>query len=101
MHYLPTPAEMADLVRRVKLAQSLLGNGVKVPQEAERANAISARRSIVARATFPAGHVIAERDLDWLRPGGGLSPGQENKLIGRKLMRAVAEGEMYTLEMVL
>ena len=95
------PAEMADLVRRVKLAQSLLGNGVKIPQEAERANAISARRSIVARATLPAGHVIAERDLDWLRPGGGLSPGQENKLIGRKLMRAVAEGEMYTLEMVL
>ena len=94
------PAEMADLVQKVKLAQSLLGNGIKLPQEAELPTAITARRSIVARATLPSGHVISEKDLDWLRPGGGLSPGQENQLIGRKLTCAVVKGEMFTLEMV-
>jgi len=94
------PEEMAELVRRVKLAQSLLGDGVKVPQEAERATTVAARRSIVARAALPAGHVITAQDLDWLRPGGGLNPGQESLLMGRKLTRPVAEGEMFTLDMV-
>ena len=94
------PEEMADLVRRVNLAQRMLGDGVKQPQESEQPSLIAARRSIVARKALPIGHVIAIQDLDWLRPGEGLSPGQENLLIGRKLLRIVAKGEMLKLEMV-
>jgi sialic acid synthase SpsE len=94
------PAELAELVRRVRLAQTLLGSGDKILQEAEKPTAAAARRSIVAREAFPAGHLLAAGDLDWLRPGGGLAPGQESLLLGRRLSRAVARGEMITQDMV-
>ena len=94
------PAELAELVRRVRLAQTLLGSGDKILQEAEKPTAAAARRSIVAREAFPAGHLLSSGDFDWLRPGGGLAPGQESLLLGRRLSRAVTRGEMITQDMV-
>jgi sialic acid synthase SpsE len=94
------PAELAELVRRVKAVQSMLGSGIKQPHPAEEPVAKAARRSIVAKRNLPLGHMIAPQDLDWLRPAGGLVPGEEGKLIGRALKRAVAAGEMITPDMV-
>lgn len=94
------PAEMEKLVRRVRLAQTLLGTGEKILQEGEMPTAAAARRSIVARAALPAGHLLAAADLDWLRPGGGLAPGQESLILGRCLTQAVARGEMIKPDMV-
>jgi sialic acid synthase SpsE len=94
------PAEMAELVRRVRLARTLLGTGEKILQEGEMPTAAAARRSIVARAALPAGHLLADGDLDWLRPGGGLAPGKEYLILGRRLTQAVARGEMIKPDMV-
>jgi sialic acid synthase SpsE len=94
------PVELAELVRRIRLAQDLLGSGDKKSQPAEMPTALAARRSIVARAAFPSGHVLTAEDFDWLRPGGGLQPGQESVILGRRLLRAVARGEMIMPEMV-
>src|SRR5262249_54149501 len=52
----------------------------------------AARRSIVAARDLSAGHVLAWADLTWLRPAGGLPPGREASLIGRRLRCAVAAG---------
>jgi sialic acid synthase SpsE len=94
------PTEMAKLVQQVRLAQTLLGTGEKVLQEGEMPTAAAARRSIVARAALPAGHLLADGDLDWLRPGGGLAPGKEDLILGRRLIQAVALGEMIKPDMV-
>jgi sialic acid synthase SpsE len=94
------PTELAELVQRVQLAQTLLGTGEKILQEGEMPTAAAARRSIVARAALPAGHLLAAVDLDWLRPGGGLAPGQESLILGRCLTQAVARGEMIKPDMV-
>lgn len=94
------PAELAELVRRVKAVQSMLGDGTKALQPVEEAVAKAARRSVVARRDLPAGHVLSVADLDWLRPGGGLRPGEESAVVGRPLRRAVAAGEMITTELV-
>jgi sialic acid synthase SpsE len=94
------PAEMAELVRRVRLARTLLGTGEKILQEGEMLTAVAARRSIVARVALPAGHLLANGDLDWLRPGGGLAPGKEDLILGRQLTQAVARGEMIKPDMV-
>jgi len=59
----------------------------------EAATAVAARRSIVAVRDLPAGHAISAADLTWLRPSGGLPPGQETVLIGRTLRRAVGAGQ--------
>lgn len=94
------PAELAELVRRVQLAQTLLGTGEKTLQEGEMPTAAAARRSIVARTPLPAGHLLVDADIDWLRPGGGLAPGQESLILGRRLTQAVARGEMINPDMV-
>lgn len=94
------PAELAELVRRVKAAQAMLGDGTKALQPVEEAVAKAARRSVVARRDLPAGHVLSVADIDWLRPGGGLRPGHESAIVGRALRRAVVAGEMITAELV-
>jgi sialic acid synthase SpsE len=94
------PAEMTELVRGVRLASELLGTGEKLPQEAEAPVIAAARRSIVAGLDLPAGHVLEEHDLEWLRPGGGLMPGQESVVLGHRLLRPVARGEMLLPDMV-
>lgn len=94
------PGELAELVRRVRLAQTLLGTGEKTMQEGEMPTAAAARRSIVARTMLPAGHLLTNRDIDWLRPGGGLAPGQESLILGRRLTQAVVRGEMIKPDMV-
>lgn len=94
------PDELAALVLRVRLAQTLLGTGEKVLQDGEMPTAAAARRSLVARASLPAGHLLVGADLDWLRPGGGLAPGQESLILGRRLTREVTRGEMIKPDMV-
>lgn len=94
------PAELAELASAVAVAQAMLGDGEKVLCDAEVATAAAARRSLVARAALLAGHTLAVDDLEWLRPGGGLSPGEERQVLGRKLREPVARGQMITLELL-
>lgn len=87
------PPELAELVRRVRTARMLLGSGEKVVQPAERDFVVAARRSIVAAADLPAGHLVTWRDLAWMRPADGLRPGEEQRLVGKRLVRSVVLGE--------
>jgi sialic acid synthase SpsE len=87
------PPELRELVRRVELAQTLLGRPEKVVRDEERETGRAARRSIVAAADLPRGHRLRLEDLTWLRPRDGLAPGEEHQLIERRLKRDVAFGE--------
>lgn len=87
------PADMAELVRRVRLTEAMLGTGEKAPRPAEQPNLTAVRRSIVAKTCLPAGKELEWNDLRWVRPGGGLEPGQEARILGRRLLRALEEGE--------
>ena len=87
------PQEMAELVRRVRTTQTLMGVPREGVAEAEMAVAAAARRSIVARGDLAAGHVIGPDDLWWLRPGDGMDPGREDELVGRALVREVRQGQ--------
>ena len=94
------PAQMKALVERVREANALLGDGVKRMMPSEHATATAARRSIVAARDLQAGHVLAWADLAWLRPAGGLPPGREAALIGRRLRCAVAAGGLLLPDLV-
>lgn len=87
------PADLAELVRRIEQVEELLGTGHKDPQPAEAAIAREVRRSIVAAANLPRGHILVGEDLTWMRPADGLRPGQEHQIIGRPLRRAFTRGE--------
>lgn len=92
------PADLARLVERVREAEVLLGDGGRGTRVCEEPALTGARRSIVARRDLSQGRVLAWEDLDWLRPGDGLPPGQEEEILGRPLARDVARGEMIRAE---
>jgi N,N'-diacetyllegionaminate synthase len=92
------PAELAELVRRVRHASELLGDGRKTPQPSEQVNRVAFRRSIAAGRDLSAGTVLAWDDLTWVRPGSGIAPGDEAAVIGRTLKRAVLQGELLRAE---
>lgn len=90
------PAELRELVRRVAEAELLLGAPAKKVMSCEEPMLPLVRRSIAAAADLPAGHRLTAADLLWLRPAGGLKPGQEKKVLGRRLRRALRRGEPIT-----
>lgn len=93
------PADLEQLAKRIKEVTTLLGSGTKELQQAEMPFIIEARRSICAKTDLQIGHTIRLEDLTWLRPGGGIPPGQEVMLIGKKLTKAVTAGEKFSDQM--
>lgn len=87
------PEELRELVQRVASTETLLGKPEKAVQESELAVARTARRSIVAAAELARGHAVQPGDLTWLRPRDGLPPGEEGRILGKRLKRDVAAGE--------
>ena len=90
------PEEMKRIVEGVRRIEALLGKREKRIQPGEEGNQQVARRSIVAAGELPAGHRLRLEDLTWIRPGGGLPPGQEEQLLGRVLRRGVGFGDILS-----
>jgi len=86
------PADLAELVRRVREAEILLGTGGKRILACEQAVRERVRRGIAAAHDLAPGTVLGRADLTWVRPRAGLAPGQEDRLIGRRLIVAVSRG---------
>ncbi len=92
------PAEMKELVTRIRFAEKMLGSEHKVLQKCEEEALPLLRRSIVADKVLPEGHIISIEDLTWTRPGNGLPPGQESLLEGKKLNKSMRIGNIIKLE---
>ena len=67
---------------------------------AERPARSFARRSIVAARGLEAGHVLTVGDVDFKRPGTGLSPERLGEVLGRTLVRRVTTDELITAEVL-
>ncbi len=91
------PSDMKELVRRVRDVERMRGFPTKHTQPSEVGSVLAFRRSIAASRDLQKGHPLAWGDLTWLRPGGGLEPGQEPRLLGRRLLREVKGGEWLSL----
>jgi N,N'-diacetyllegionaminate synthase len=87
------PEEMGDLVHRVRMASLMLGAFEKRVQPGESEAVRSLRRSMVAGGDLCKGQKITWADVTWVRPGGGLAPGQEHLVVGRVLKRDLSFGE--------
>jgi N-acetylneuraminate synthase len=66
--------------------------------ESEAAARTYARRSLVAARDLPAGHVVADGDVDAKRPGTGISPLEIDRVTGRRTTRAFAADELITFD---
>lgn len=94
------PAEMAELVRRIRAIEPMLGTGSVGMAAVERDMAPLIRRSIAARRPLAAGTTVTEADIVWVRPGDGMAPGREAEIVGRTLTRPLATGERFAADML-
>lgn len=92
------PDDLAKLVEKVSQTVEMLGDyGISVGKE-EMEIAKIARRSVVAKVDLPAGNRMQWKDLDWVRPGGGIPPGEEDKILGKTLKSAIPKGNPISLD---
>lgn len=94
------PAELAELVRDVRIVEQAMGHGRKEPAPSEFNTAVVARKSLVAACDIPAGTTLGPQHIIVKRPGTGISPGMQERLFGRKAKVAVSAGTLFNWEML-
>ena len=87
------PEEMKKMVKSIREVENMLGKGKKEPQNSESQSALFMRRSTVSQNKIIKGQILSYDDITWVRPGGGIDPGSEKNLIGKKATRDIEEGE--------
>jgi N,N'-diacetyllegionaminate synthase len=87
------PEEMQMMVKSIRDAERMLGKNEKHVMQCEKQACDSMRRSIVAATQMKQGHRIRMEDITWVRPAGGVPPGNEELLIGKTLKRDINYNE--------
>ena len=91
------PEELKQIVEAAACGYKMLGSYKKmVNEDLERRNAF--QRSIVAAKDIKIGHIITEEDLNYKRPGIGLSPKYSSFLIGKTAKRDIYYDEIIQME---
>jgi N-acetylneuraminate synthase/N,N'-diacetyllegionaminate synthase len=90
------PQELSDLVRRVRVVESALGDGRKRSQPSELETRAVARRSLVALRDLAAGDTLTVDAVGVKRPGGGLPPAALDDVVGARLRRPVRRDQQLT-----
>ena len=92
------PKDMKIIVSSIKNAEILIGKTDKQIQDCEMNNNIALRRSIASLRDLKKNSIISSDDLTWVRPGEGISPGNEHLLVGKKLKNNIKQGQIFKLE---
>lgn len=90
------PPEEWKRARRLFDRAAKMGGSTKEVGELEAADQPIHRRSLRAVRDIGQGEVLSVRDLVALRPGGGMSPRFAERLLGRKVRRALSRNETIT-----
>ena len=94
------PEQMAELVMKCKNVYSEMGSYERTVSDRELKQRQKMRRSIVAAHAMEAGHILKEEDLNAKRPGTGISVSEYDNVIGKRLLRNVAEDEMILKDFI-
>ncbi|MBI3616066.1 MAG: N-acetylneuraminate synthase [Candidatus Omnitrophica bacterium] len=94
------PAELAALVKGIRVVESALGHGRKEPSVSEAETARIARKSLVALRDIPAGTSLTRKFIGVKRPGDGLPPSMLTRVIGQIAKADIPADTLLTLEML-
>jgi N-acetylneuraminate synthase len=97
-HVAVEPDEMKKLVHDCHSVQIALGSLERQVLPAELEQRKSMRRSVVVTKDLKAGSQLTIEDLDAKRPGTGIAPSKMSELIGKTLIRDVAEDTLLVPE---
>ena len=88
------PKEMTMLVNQIRKNEKMLGKEEKKPQSCEKEMKILGRRSIAVARDLSARTKLSSFHLTWVRPARGFLPGQEKKVLGKKLRKNLKLGDI-------
>jgi sialic acid synthase len=93
------PDGMRRFVRDLQRVPSALGDGIKRRLPSEERPLEKMGKKLVAACELTAGHVLEPGDLEAKSPAdGGLPPYELDRLVGRRLLRSLANEEDVTFE---
>ncbi|WP_130472161.1 N-acetylneuraminate synthase family protein [Candidatus Magnetaquicoccus inordinatus] len=79
------PPEMQLFVRTIRELEQAMGSSRRILHDVERQKHKAVRRSLFLRYARPAGHILTPEDIDFRRPGFGISPPETELLLGNRL----------------
>lgn len=91
------PDELRAMVKAIRDVEQAMGDGNKVPTEAEIKNRSAARKSIVAKCIIKKGDILSEDNITVKRPGDGISPMLWDDVIGTKAIKDFYEDELIQI----
>lgn len=91
------PFEFAELVSGIRNIELALGNGIKIPSEAEKRNSFGMKRSLVVLEELKKGTILQEKHIGFKRPFDGLSPNYLNQILGKRLSKDMKKDESIQL----
>ena len=94
------PTELKDMVQAIRDVEMALGNGIKRYNLSEVDTMKAARKSIVAARYIKKGQTITLMDLEYKRPGTGLSPKFYVDIIGKKANSDIKIDEQINLNII-
>jgi len=92
------PETLKAMVGKIRDMEIMLGTSEALLQDSEKEGVTAYRRSIVAAHNLAAGTTLNITDITWVRPGDGLSPGNEAMILGRQLKQDVSQGYQLNTE---
>lgn len=94
------PEDFMKAIKNFKWIDTVLGSGEKTVLECEMIPRREARRSLVLTHDMKAGDKIQMEDLMPKRPGTGISPIYTDIVVGRRVIRDLAEDTILTWDMI-
>jgi N-acetylneuraminate synthase/sialic acid synthase len=94
------PIGMQKMIRDLHRTRVALGDGVKRALAVEASALLKMGKKLVAARALPAGHVLADEDVMIKSPGDGLPPTELRRVLGRRLLSALAPDATITTEVL-
>lgn len=94
------PAEMKELVERVRQTEKALGSFEKRPTEEEERNKLEVRKSVVTKKKIKRGETLQKESVTIKRPGTGIEPKRLKDVIGKKALRDLEADEVILWDQV-
>lgn len=89
-----SPEELTGLIKEIRLAMKMLGDGVKQIQSCEAQVSKVIRKSIIASKHIKKGEIITSESLDILRPDQGTSPMKYWNILNTKAKKSYLPGDV-------
>lgn len=87
------PQDVVAFVQTIRDVEVALGSPRRTMGEEEREKRLITRRSLHAARGLSVGHILEQEDLAYCRPGDGIPANLDTKVLGKKVVKAVAKGD--------